>query len=356
MTIDRGALVIGDISGYTGYLAGVELEHSHDVIADLLDTMVRAAEGTLTLSKLEGDAIFWYRPGLGNGVALLAAIEAVYAAFRRRIQTIVHQTTCTCNACRQIPDLDLKVVAHAGEFVVRDIAGARELVGTDVIVGHRLLKNHVIEVQGIHAYAFLTDALLHDAGLAVEGARHVESYDDVGDVRGLVIDLERRRADSRITREAYIAQDGAALTFEYDLKAPPGVVWEYLTDPRKRVEWTAGVKRIDRDDPAAPLGVGSTNHCVHGAGATREEILDWAPYDSYTWTSTSQLGVIRMTCELRPNAGGGTHVSWRSLPQGTRSKLMMRLVASKLRKDIRAGMQTIERLAATPAGDQTSTH
>jgi hypothetical protein len=63
-----------------------------------------------------------------------------------------------------------------------------------------------------------------------------------------------------------------------------------------------------------------------------------------------------MTCELRPNAGGGTHVSWRSLPQGTRSKLMMRLVASKLRKDIRAGMQTIERLAATPAGDQTSTH
>ena len=54
MAVDRGALVIGDISGYTDYLTGVELEHSHDVIADLLDTMVQQAAGVLTLSKLEG--------------------------------------------------------------------------------------------------------------------------------------------------------------------------------------------------------------------------------------------------------------------------------------------------------------
>src|ERR1044072_3207498 len=163
MTVDRGALVIGDISGYTGYLTGVELEHSHDVIADLLDTMVRQAAGVLTLSKLEGDAMFWYRTGVGDGVALLTAIEAVYGAFRRRVRTIVHQTTCTCNACRQIPDLNLKMVAHAGEFVARDIAGTQELVGGDVITVHRLLKNHVIGQHGVHAYAFLTDALLTEA-------------------------------------------------------------------------------------------------------------------------------------------------------------------------------------------------
>jgi len=33
MAVDHGALVIGDISGYTGYLTGVKLQHSHDVIA-----------------------------------------------------------------------------------------------------------------------------------------------------------------------------------------------------------------------------------------------------------------------------------------------------------------------------------
>jgi uncharacterized protein YndB with AHSA1/START domain len=349
MAVDRGALVIGDISGYTGYLTGVELEHSHDVIADLLDTMVRAAEGTLTLSKLEGDAILWYRIGVGDGIALLAAIEAVYAAFRRRVRTIVHQTTCTCNACRQIPDLDLKVVAHAGEFVVREIAGTKELVGGDVIVVHRLLKNHVIEEHGVPAYAFITDALLRDAGISIDGERHMEHYDDVGDVPGRVIDLEQWLAEGHPTRDAYIAPTDAAVTLEYDLRTPPGVLWEYLTDPRKRMLWTAGVKRIDRDDPDSPLGAGSTNHCVHGAGATREEILDWAPYDSYTWTSTSPLGVMRMTCELRPQAdGGGTHVSWRIAPQTARAKLALRFVASNFRRSIGAGMQTIERLAAAP--------
>src|SRR4051812_26297982 len=65
MAVD-GALVIGDISGYTGYLTGVKLQHSRDVIADLLDTMVRDAAGVLTLSKLEGDAMFWCRIGVAT--------------------------------------------------------------------------------------------------------------------------------------------------------------------------------------------------------------------------------------------------------------------------------------------------
>ena len=35
-SVRQGCLVLADISGYTAYLAGVELEHSHDVLADLL--------------------------------------------------------------------------------------------------------------------------------------------------------------------------------------------------------------------------------------------------------------------------------------------------------------------------------
>ena len=34
--IDRGYLLIADIGGYTSYLKGVELEHAHDVLADLI--------------------------------------------------------------------------------------------------------------------------------------------------------------------------------------------------------------------------------------------------------------------------------------------------------------------------------
>jgi hypothetical protein len=35
-------LLIADISGYTGYLAAVELDHAQDILADLIGTVVTA--------------------------------------------------------------------------------------------------------------------------------------------------------------------------------------------------------------------------------------------------------------------------------------------------------------------------
>jgi hypothetical protein len=35
-------LLIADVSGYTGYLTGSELEHAHDVIADFLNMLTSA--------------------------------------------------------------------------------------------------------------------------------------------------------------------------------------------------------------------------------------------------------------------------------------------------------------------------
>ena len=51
-------LLIADISGYTAYLAGVELDHSQDILADLIGTVVTALRPTFRLAKLEGDAAF----------------------------------------------------------------------------------------------------------------------------------------------------------------------------------------------------------------------------------------------------------------------------------------------------------
>ena len=57
---EPACLVIADISGYTGYLAGVELDHAQDILADLIDTIVGALRPPFQLSKLEGDAAFVY--------------------------------------------------------------------------------------------------------------------------------------------------------------------------------------------------------------------------------------------------------------------------------------------------------
>ena len=58
----HGHLVISDISGYTSYVAQTELEHAHEVLSELLALLLNRLTPVLTLSKLEGDAVFVYAP------------------------------------------------------------------------------------------------------------------------------------------------------------------------------------------------------------------------------------------------------------------------------------------------------
>src|SRR6185503_12194845 len=61
-------LLLADISGYTGFMTGVELEHGADfsagvpaayaVLGALLDSVIIGLEPAFALVKLEGDAVF----------------------------------------------------------------------------------------------------------------------------------------------------------------------------------------------------------------------------------------------------------------------------------------------------------
>src|SRR5947207_15966918 len=51
---------IADISGYTSFLTGVELDHAQDIIADFMNTVVKGLRPPFRLAKFEGDAAFVY--------------------------------------------------------------------------------------------------------------------------------------------------------------------------------------------------------------------------------------------------------------------------------------------------------
>ena len=207
---EPACLVIADIAGYSSYLAGVELDHAQDILADLIDTVVGALRPSFKLAKLEGDAAFvWVPTETVDGPGLQDIIEGCYFAFQRRIRNIRQASTCECNACSRIPGLDLKVVAHHGSVARQRMAGREELVGSDVVVVHRLLKNRIAEDLGVPAYALYTDALTGAMGLAdptAAGMREYrESFESVGEVAGWVTDLaaawetEQRRVRTKVT-------------------------------------------------------------------------------------------------------------------------------------------------------------
>ena len=140
-----GYLVLADISGYTSFVAKTEIEHADIALSFLLEAIVEKLSSLLTISKLEGDAVFAYveESKLADGKTLLELVDNTYAAFRDKAEDLYSKATCQCRACRAVPTLDLKFMVHHGDFIVQQVAGIKDLLGTDVNLIHRLAKNHV---------------------------------------------------------------------------------------------------------------------------------------------------------------------------------------------------------------------
>jgi hypothetical protein len=354
---ERGSLMMADITGYTAYLAGTELDHAHDVLADLMGTVVGSLRPMLRLAKLEGDAAFVYAPeGKIKGSMLLDMIEQCYFRFRRRLRDIALATTCPCTACERIPSLDLKLMAHDGEFVRHRVAGREELAGTDVVLVHRLLKNRVGEITGLDGYALFTEACLRAVELdpaALGMSEHVEVYDHLGEVRTYVHDLQGRWADEQAHRRVYIDAGDAINEFVFDLAHPPALVWDYLTAPGKRAQYgrVVGIDGINEFNPKGRRGPGTTNHCMHGPDTIVEEVLDWRPFDYFTMRFTAFGLTIDETIALSP-ANGGTRVTMRQrVPRSKQAREQW----ARLREMYAGMMQTLfASLAEALAGDDAA--
>lgn len=342
--------LIADISGYTGYLADVELDHAQDILADLVGAVVSALRPNFRLAKLEGDAAFTYMTGDRiDGSMLLDTIERCYFGFRRRRRDVRQATSCECNACVRIPDLDLKFVVHHGTTIVQKVAGRQELLGSDVIVVHRLLKNDIVEREGIEAYALLTQACIEatDIDPAALGLRpHVETYDRIGDVPGWVLDLERRWQEEEARARVRVAPEDAVLDLAITTTAPPQVAWEFLTKPGRRMSWQPWVTEVTIEGATGGRrGPGSSNHCMHGKDAVVEEILDWRPYDYVTDRTILDTpeGPVKVlhTIELEP-VPEGTVIHFRfAAPKTKRERAQMAHIGPAYGAALQSGIPTL---------------
>lgn len=308
VTPETGFLVLADLTGYTAYLTGSELEHAPAIAGDLLETIVARLDPPYRLAKFEGDAAFLSaEDGKVDGSLLLDAIEASYIAFRRRLRSIDQATTCDCNSCRLAPRLDLKLFLHHGAWVRSRIAGHDELAGSDVILVHRLLKGAgAAEARG-RGFALLTaqavDALGLDPG-ALGLTPAGESIEHLGDVATFTLDLEARWQSESQSQRLEIGDMDVILQLDATVAAEPAVVWAYLTSPNLRTTWEGPVA-IEETSPNGRRGVGTLAQCVTGRLATLEEIVDWQPYDHIGWRlAVPDIGPVVATVDLDAVEGG----------------------------------------------------
>ena len=308
----HGYLLLADISGYTSFVAGTELDHSHEILSDLLETICMQIEKLLTIHKLEGDAVFAYAPEsiVSRGETILELIESTYMAFRDRQTDIKRSTTCTCRACQNIPSLDLKFIVHHGNYILQQVRNIREMVGSDVNLVHRLSKNHVTEATGWRAYLMITEPCLAHLDLKLEGVHEqMESYEHLGEIKTINIDMHRCYAELKESRHIVIDEQNADLKFTVDFPTPPPVTWEWLQDPKKRNLWSGDVHWYSGDRPKGRAGSGASNHCAHGKSVSTEVTVDWRPFE-YSTIDSYENGkkMFSETFRLEPLPDGGTHV------------------------------------------------
>lgn len=186
MRLTHAVLILADISGYTDFITNreVSLLHAEQIITDLLESMIDRTEHPLILNKLEGDAAFLYaETGSDHSAAVRDALKQVHLlfdAFDARLQHIrVERSNCSCDACANVGRLKLKAFAHCGEIAVKQVRQFEELAGENVILVHRLMKNHLAERE----YVLLSEAIAGALPLPADrGRRHAEPFEGMGEL------------------------------------------------------------------------------------------------------------------------------------------------------------------------------
>ncbi len=222
--IQKGYLLLADISGYTGFLANNELDHSHKITSEILNLLISSLTPTLKLAEVEGDAVFVYAPHtrITRGETLLELIETTYIKFKNHTLGL---KSCDCNGCESALNLDLKFICHFGEFVLQEISGKQKPLGSDVNLSHRLLKNNVSILTGWQAYVLFTEDCLNAMEIEPDGMkRSNESYEHFNKVTTYNLNLDARYNELIEKHRPEQGKREFDEIFTIEIQAPPPIV------------------------------------------------------------------------------------------------------------------------------------
>ncbi len=325
--IQKGYLLLADISGYTAFMEHSELDHAPLVLNHIITFLLDQLTPTMQLAEIEGDAVFVYsgEENISRGELLLELVEATYMNFRDRKMTMMHNITCPCKACQSVSTLDLKFVIHYGEYALQKVAGKIKPIGSCVNLAHRLLKNTVTTETGWHGYALFSASCLEHTEISPEDVHSgSETYDHFGEVNTFCINLDGRYHEYLKYRHIQVKPEQADVALHYDFTSPPPVIWDWLNDPVKRNKWAGLSNWVARDRPFGRTGPEAMNHCT--ASNMLEHILDWRPFHYFTVCYKKGIIDFTLTNVLSPTEEG-THLDWNMRLNGSMPRWMLRMIS-----------------------------
>jgi hypothetical protein len=247
--VKQALLFMPDISGFTKFVNETEIMHGQQIVQELLEILLDSNEIKMQVNEIEGDAIFFYRPGQKPSVKeLLRQVETMYINFHRRLQLYDLQKICNCGACELAAALKLKIIVHYGEIAQYAVKEHKKLFGKDVIIIHRLLKNNVDHDE----YVLITHPLLKDQepaqGPSWFSLNHASETYDAGEVQyafSALAELKKQLPPAEAPKYHLSAATGVSFIDEDVIKAGMGDVFNAIFDLEQRPKWMAGVKAVE---------------------------------------------------------------------------------------------------------------
>ena len=311
MAIESGYFFITDITGYTQFLTHSELDHAKEILDALFESILDNLEPPLIVSNTQGDAIITYAPERAflQPRQLLDTMEKTYFNFRRRLNLMELNTTCTCDACINMSALDLKIFIHKGDYLVQEIGRQRDLQGGDVILAHLLMKNSVLEKTGLPGYGLITEVALSSMGIDGDAdglITHVKNYEHYGDIKLFIYDLRQAwKVEKERTRRFVTAEDAIAQAKTF-VPVPPWIAWDYVADVEVKTRFFDMLRITRTDKEGGREGIGTSYHCHHRTGDIYYLYVDFDPPNYLTIEAKAFGRTSLITIRITAEEGGST--------------------------------------------------
>ncbi len=257
-----GTFVLADIGGYTSFLSGVGITHAREITEHLLNRLIKTNRKHWKVGNIMGDCVFFYTQSPEPPRQTFDNVRTLYHTFQDAKADVVSGSTCRCGACDRTHELSLKFVVHEGEYDMQNIGGRRELIGHDIVLATRLLKNSV----PVEEYVLTTPAASAVTDAAdLPAAAATDDLEAIGPFEYSYIDLTPIREAHARAREFYITPGESAVSVLEDIEAPAEVLWQALMDLDKRAIWQTTIKEMNHIEGEEGK-VGEVHQCLHDDG------------------------------------------------------------------------------------------
>lgn len=254
-----------DISGFTKFINETEIRHSSHIIQELLEIIINSNKLDLKLMEIEGDAVFFYRFGKMPLIEeIIDQAKIIFENFHRHLIQYETRRICQCGACRAASQLTLKFIVHAGLVGSYKIKNLYKLIGKDVIVLHRLLKNRIPETE----YLLFTERFfenLDPCHLLPSNLTAMEGNEVFDEETVLYKYVPLRSWRTRIKREGMPSHDPdmmSVITVNTVINSSSKSVFNYMIDLSKRAHWMVGIKKTEIVSESKLNQTGTIHKCI----------------------------------------------------------------------------------------------